>query len=117
MLTNWKRGAWYDYGARHLALSPRGTTVITRGIALIGPNRAVPFFHLLPVFGSAMAIVFLGKRPRLFRPASYLPVLAGVIIAPRRGSASAGARKLTTPVFAPASEFAAPPQALAFAPS
>src|SRR5882757_7917215 len=25
-----------------------------RGIALIGPNRAAPFFHLVPVFGSAM---------------------------------------------------------------
>lgn len=33
-----------------------------RGIELIGANRAAPFFHLIPVFGSAMAIVFLGEK-------------------------------------------------------
>ena len=37
-----------------------------RGIALIGPNRASPFLHLVPVFGSAMAILLLGEQPRLF---------------------------------------------------
>ncbi|MFX8864418.1 EamA family transporter, partial [Acinetobacter baumannii] len=31
--------------------------VFNRGVALIGPNRAAPFFHLVPVFGSAMAIL------------------------------------------------------------
>src|SRR5215470_8548556 len=36
-----------------------------RGIALIGPNRAAPFLHLVPVFGSAMAIVLLGEQLRL----------------------------------------------------
>jgi drug/metabolite transporter (DMT)-like permease len=61
-----------------------------RGIALIGPNRAAPFFHLVPVFGSAMAILFLGEQPRLFHLVGYLLVLAGVIIAARRGSASSG---------------------------
>ena len=37
-----------------------------RGIALIGPNRASPFLHLVPVFGSAMAVLLLGEQPRLF---------------------------------------------------
>jgi drug/metabolite transporter (DMT)-like permease len=60
-----------------------------RGIALIGPNRAAPFFHLVPVFGSAMAIVLLGEKPRLFHLVGYVLVLAGVIIASRRGSAKA----------------------------
>src|SRR6478752_2225759 len=32
-----------------------------RGLALIGPNRAAPFFHLVPVFGSAMAFLLLGE--------------------------------------------------------
>ena len=58
-----------------------------RGIALIGPNRAAPFFHLVPVFGSAMAIVLLGEQPRLFHLAGYLLVLAGVVIASRQASA------------------------------
>ncbi len=55
-----------------------------RGIALIGPNRAAPFFHLMPVFGSAMAIAFLGEQPEWFHLAGYALVLAGVFVASRR---------------------------------
>ena len=60
-----------------------------RGIALIGPNRAAPFFHLVPVFGSAMAILLLGEEPRLFHLVGYVLVLAGVVIASRPASAAA----------------------------
>jgi drug/metabolite transporter (DMT)-like permease len=60
-----------------------------RGITLIGPNRAAPFFHLMPVFGSAMAILLLGEQPRLFHLVGYLLVLAGVVIASRQASATA----------------------------
>ena len=59
-----------------------------RGIALIGPNRAAPFFHLVPVFGSAMAIFLLGEEPRLFHLVGYVLVLAGVVIASRQASAT-----------------------------
>src|SRR6202048_3192439 len=59
-----------------------------RGIALIGPNRAAPFFHLVPVFGSAMAILLLGEQPRLFHLTGYVLVLAGVVIASRQASAA-----------------------------
>lgn len=58
-----------------------------RGIALIGPNRAAPFLHLVPVFGSVMAIALLGERPRLFHLAGYVLVLSGVVIASRQASA------------------------------
>jgi len=58
-----------------------------RGVALIGPNRAAPFFHLVPVFGSAMAIVLLGEKLQLFHLVGYALVLAGVVIASRQGSA------------------------------
>lgn len=57
-----------------------------RGIAAIGPNRAAPFFHLVPVFGSVMAIVLLGERPQLFHLAGYVMVFAGVVIASRKAS-------------------------------
>jgi drug/metabolite transporter (DMT)-like permease len=60
-----------------------------RGIALIGPNRAAPFFHLVPVFGSVMAIVLLGEQPRLFHVVGYVLVLSGVVIASRQASAGA----------------------------
>jgi drug/metabolite transporter (DMT)-like permease len=55
-----------------------------RGIALLGPNRAAPFSHLVPVFGSAMAIIFLGEQPQLFHLVGYALVLSGVIVASRR---------------------------------
>ena len=60
-----------------------------RGIALIGPNRAAPFLHLVPVFGSAMAILLLGEQPQLFHLIGYVLVLAGVVIASRQASAAA----------------------------
>ena len=59
-----------------------------RGVALIGPNRAAPFLHLVPVFGSAMAILLLGEEPRLFHLVGYVLVLAGVVIASRKASAA-----------------------------
>ena len=52
------------------------------------PNRAAPFFHLVPVFGSAMAILLLGEQPRLFHLVGYVLVLAGVVIASRQASAA-----------------------------
>jgi drug/metabolite transporter (DMT)-like permease len=54
-----------------------------RGVAMIGPNRAGPFFHLIPVFGSAMAIAFLGEAPAWYHGVGYALVLAGVALAQR----------------------------------
>jgi drug/metabolite transporter (DMT)-like permease len=55
-----------------------------RGVQLIGANRAAPFFHVVPVFGSAMAIVFLGERPQLFHIIGFALVLTGVFVASRK---------------------------------
>jgi drug/metabolite transporter (DMT)-like permease len=55
-----------------------------RGVQLIGANRAAPFFHVVPVFGSAMAIVFLGERPQLFHITGFALVLTGVFVASRK---------------------------------
>jgi drug/metabolite transporter (DMT)-like permease len=60
-----------------------------RGVQLIGANRAAPFFHVVPVFGSAMAIAFLGERPQPFHFIGFALVLTGVFVASRR-QASAG---------------------------
>ncbi len=55
-----------------------------RGVQLIGANRAAPFFHVVPVFGSIMAIVFLGERPQLFHFVGFALVLTGVFVASRK---------------------------------
>src|SRR5712672_3628272 len=60
-----------------------------RGVQLIGANRAAPFFHLIPVFGSAMAIFFLGEQPHLFHLFGYSLVLTGVYVASRKPAAAA----------------------------
>jgi len=61
-----------------------------RGVHLIGANRAAPFFHLTPLFGSVMAIVFLGERPQLFHLIGFALVLTGVFVASRKASAPSG---------------------------
>ena len=55
-----------------------------RGVRLIGANRAAPFFHVVPVFGAVMAIVFLGERPQLFHIIGFALVLTGVFVASRK---------------------------------
>jgi drug/metabolite transporter (DMT)-like permease len=55
-----------------------------RGVQLIGANRAAPFFHVVPVFGAAMAIVFLGERLQAFHIIGFALVLTGVFVASRK---------------------------------
>lgn len=59
-------------------------TCFNRGVLLIGANRAAPFLHVVPVFGSVMAFVFLGERPQLFHLVGFVLVIAGVFVASRK---------------------------------
>src|SRR5690349_7304227 len=61
-----------------------GYMCLNRGIELIGANRAAPFIHLVPVFGSVLAIALLGERLQLFHAVGYALVLAGITLATRR---------------------------------
>ncbi len=56
-----------------------------RGVQLIGANRAAPFFHVVPVFGTVMSIVFLGEHPQAFHFIGFALVLTGVFVASRKG--------------------------------
>jgi drug/metabolite transporter (DMT)-like permease len=58
-----------------------GYMFLNRGIELIGANRAAPFMHLVPVFGSVLAIVLLGERFELHHAIGYALVFAGVTTA------------------------------------
>ena len=55
-----------------------------RGVQLIGANRAAPFFHVMPVFGTVMSIVFLGEHPQAFHFIGFVLVLTGVFVASRK---------------------------------
>jgi drug/metabolite transporter (DMT)-like permease len=61
-----------------------GYLFLNRGIELVGANRAAPFIHLVPVFGSVLAIALLGEQLHLFHAVGYLLVLAGIALATRR---------------------------------
>jgi drug/metabolite transporter (DMT)-like permease len=61
-----------------------GYMFLNRGIELVGANRAAPFIHLVPVFGSVLAIVFLGESFELYHAVGYGLVFAGITIATRR---------------------------------
>ena len=55
-----------------------------RGVALIGANRAAPFFHVVPVFGTVMSIGFLSEHPQPFHLIGFALVLAGAFVASRK---------------------------------
>jgi drug/metabolite transporter (DMT)-like permease len=61
-----------------------GYLFLNRGIELIGANRAAPFMHLSPVFGSVMAIAFLGEQFQLYHAIGYGLVFAGITVATRK---------------------------------
>ncbi len=51
------------------------------GVAAVGANIAGFTVHLLPLFGTLLAILFLGEQPRLFHVAGFAAILAGVLLA------------------------------------
>ena len=52
-----------------------------KGVAAVGANRAGFTIHLLPAFGTLLAIVFLDERFHLFHLAGFVTILGGVILA------------------------------------
>jgi drug/metabolite transporter (DMT)-like permease len=52
-----------------------------RGVELVGANRAGPFLHLMPVFGSLLAMLFLGERLQGFHLAGIALIAAGIALA------------------------------------
>jgi drug/metabolite transporter (DMT)-like permease len=54
-----------------------------RGVAVVGANAAGFTVHLLPAFGTVLAIVFLGEAFAGYHAAGIAVILAGVLIATR----------------------------------
>ena len=66
------------------------------GVAGVGASRAGVFLHLMPAFGSLLAVAALGERLRLFHAAGISLILAGVwragvVMSPRPQAASGNA--------------------------
>ena len=58
-----------------------------RAVLLLGANRTGLSIHLMPVFGSVLAILFLGERPQWFHAAGIALIAAGIMLATRRKKA------------------------------
>jgi drug/metabolite transporter (DMT)-like permease len=54
-----------------------------RGVAEVGPNVAGIFMHLMPVFGSLLAWMFLGERIQAFHLVGIALILAGITLTTR----------------------------------
>jgi drug/metabolite transporter (DMT)-like permease len=54
-----------------------------RGVAVVGANAAGFTVHLLPAFGTALAMLFLGEAFRPFHAAGFAAILLGVVVATR----------------------------------
>ena len=55
-----------------------------RGVELVGANRAGLFLHLMPVFGSLMAIAFLGESLRWYHGTGIALIALGIVLATRK---------------------------------
>ncbi|MCP1337431.1 DMT family transporter [Futiania mangrovi] len=55
-----------------------------RGVEMVGANRAGVFFHLIPLYGSFLAVVFLGERFLPSHGIGLVLVIGGILITTRR---------------------------------
>ena len=80
-----------------LGASALGYACWTRGVAALGPDRAGTFLHLIPVFGTTMAVIFLGERLAPYHLVGAVLVAGGLGLASlrRAPAASVAARPWT----------------------
>ncbi|MBI5905768.1 MAG: DMT family transporter [Deltaproteobacteria bacterium] len=70
----------------YLALLPSVASYVfwNQAVGEVGPNRAGAFLHLMPAFGSMLAVGLLGESFRPFHLAGIALILSGVTLAGRR---------------------------------
>lgn len=56
-----------------------------RGVELIGSNRAGLFINLVPIFGTLLALIFLGEEFHLYHAIAIVLVLGGIWLAEHSG--------------------------------
>jgi drug/metabolite transporter (DMT)-like permease len=75
--------AWLAIGFIAVFSSALAHGLWVRGVAKIGPNRAGVFIHLMPLFGGALAIVFLGEQLAAYHLMGAALVVCGVVLTSR----------------------------------
>jgi len=91
---------WQNYaGIAYMAVFPSFLSYLffNRGVQLIGSARAGQSTHLMPLFGSIMAVLFLGETLHLYHLAAAILIGAGIILAQLKASASVGRRSMPVP--------------------
>ena len=76
-----------SYGAIfYVALFPSIISYLcfNRGVELAGANRAGIFIHLMPVFGSLMAILFLGERLHWYHGVGIVCIALGIKLSTKK---------------------------------
>jgi len=78
-------GAGAALGVVYMALGASVLAYIcwNRGVAVVGANAAGFTVHLLPAFGTVLAILFLGEAVAGYQAAGIAIILAGVLLATR----------------------------------
>jgi drug/metabolite transporter (DMT)-like permease len=74
----------------YLAIFPSVLAYIcyNRGVQLLGPNRVAALYPTIIVFGSALAIVFLGEQPQWYHLVGTVLIVGGVLLATRQAQAA-----------------------------
>jgi len=54
------------------------------GVAGLGPERAGQFIHLMPFFGTILAILILGERPEWHHLIGAIIIMAGILVANKK---------------------------------
>lgn len=90
---------WETVGGRPMPLTPTALGAVVyvalfpsilaylcfnRSVALVGANTAGLAIHLIPVFGSLLAILFLGEQPHLYHGIGIALIAVGIVLATRR---------------------------------
>jgi len=55
-----------------------------KGISIIGANRAGVFLHLMPVFGSVMAIILFNEKFMFYHLLGAIFIIAGITLSNKK---------------------------------
>jgi drug/metabolite transporter (DMT)-like permease len=83
---------WQNFaGIAYMAVFPSFISYLffNRGVQLIGSARAGQSTHMMPLFGSIMAVLFLGETLHLYHLAGAVLIAAGIVLAQLKWSAIA----------------------------